>query len=202
MSAYALRFVLLKICLSQGPPSWHPAPEEVKAACRQAAEYAKAHGSNISQLAIKWALQQKSIASHLIGFAKPQQASYTMILGGAFKINLQLKPKRIPSGPVRVQADFVSGRPTACKSLTLQSYLHMVVCRILNRGKCCRKALPCIYQLSWSVEDFQYHTQVYMNVETAASPLTAEEREILVEVLKILAPVHNTTWPSGRPENN
>ncbi|CAL5219725.1 g1621 [Coccomyxa viridis] len=100
----------------QGPPEWHPAPEEVKAACKQAAEYAKAHGSNISKLAIKWALQQDSIASHLIGFTKPQQ--------------------------------------------------------------------------------------VYMNVETAQSPLTAEEKGILAEVQKILAPVHNVTWPSGRPENN
>ena len=57
----------------QGPPPWHPAPDEVKAACRRAAEYAEAHGSNISQLAIKWALQEESIATHLIGFSKPQQ---------------------------------------------------------------------------------------------------------------------------------
>ncbi len=44
--------------------------------------------------------------------------------------------------------------------------------------------------------------QVYMNVETAQSPLTAEEKDVLAEVQKILAPVHNVTWPSGRPENN
>ena len=60
-------------CAFQGPPPWHPAPDEVKAACRRAAEYAQAHGSNISQLAIKWALQNESITSHLIGFSKPQQ---------------------------------------------------------------------------------------------------------------------------------
>ena len=66
---------LLRVCCLQGPPEWHPAPDEVKAACKQAAEYAKAQGSNISQLAIKWALQQDGIASHLIGFTKPQQAS-------------------------------------------------------------------------------------------------------------------------------
>ncbi|CAK0762944.1 hypothetical protein CVIRNUC_003008 [Coccomyxa viridis] len=100
----------------QGPPAWHPAPHEVKAACRRAAEYAQAHGSNISQLAIKWALQNESITSHLIGFSKPQQ--------------------------------------------------------------------------------------VYDNVETVMTALTADEKKVLDEVLKILAPVHNTTWPSGRPENN
>ena len=44
--------------------------------------------------------------------------------------------------------------------------------------------------------------QVYENVETAATPLTAHEKKVLDEVLNILAPVHNITWPSGRPENN
>lgn len=44
--------------------------------------------------------------------------------------------------------------------------------------------------------------QVYDNVETVMTPLTAQEKKVLNEVLNILAPVHNTTWPSGRPENN
>lgn len=30
----------------------------------------------------------------------------------------------------------------------------------------------------------------------------APDEELLQEVLRILAPVHNVTWPSGRPENN
>lgn len=36
------------------------------------------------------------------------------------------------------------------------------------------------------------------NVRWAETPL---DRELLDEVLAILAPVHNQTWPSGRPEN-
>ena len=44
--------------------------------------------------------------------------------------------------------------------------------------------------------------QVYVNVETAVTPLTAEEKGVLAGVQNILAPVHNITWPSGRPENN
>jgi aryl-alcohol dehydrogenase-like predicted oxidoreductase len=28
------------------------------------------------------------------------------------------------------------------------------------------------------------------------------DQELLAEVLKILKPIHNQTWPSGRPENN
>ncbi len=44
--------------------------------------------------------------------------------------------------------------------------------------------------------------QVYDNVDTAVSAITAEEKETLAHVRGILAPIHNMTWPSGRPENN
>ena len=44
--------------------------------------------------------------------------------------------------------------------------------------------------------------QVYDNVDTAVSPITAEEKKILAHVLEILAPIHSRSWPSGRPENN
>jgi len=37
------------------------------------------------------------------------------------------------------------------------------------------------------------------NVRWAAEPI---DRQLLDEVLAILKPVHNLTWPSGRPENN
>ncbi|EIE20954.1 L-galactose dehydrogenase [Coccomyxa subellipsoidea C-169] len=57
----------------QGPPSWHPAPEEVKTACKAAADQAKELGSDISLLAIKAALRNPSIQTHLIGFTKPEQ---------------------------------------------------------------------------------------------------------------------------------
>jgi L-galactose dehydrogenase len=41
--------------------------------------------------------------------------------------------------------------------------------------------------------------EVEANVRAVAEPL---DRALLDEVLAILAPVHNVTWPSGRPENN
>ncbi|BDA42515.1 L-galactose dehydrogenase [Coccomyxa sp. Obi] len=100
----------------QGPPSWHPASEEVKQACKAAAEEAKKAGSNISVLAIKAAVRNPSIHTHLIGFTKPEL--------------------------------------------------------------------------------------VRENVATALSPLTSAEEDALSRVTDILKPVHNTTWPSGRPENN
>jgi hypothetical protein len=37
------------------------------------------------------------------------------------------------------------------------------------------------------------------NVQWAAEPY---DPSLLAEVRKILAPIHNKTWPSGRPENN
>jgi len=37
------------------------------------------------------------------------------------------------------------------------------------------------------------------NVRWAGEPL---DHALLAEVQKILAPIHNKTWPSGRPENN
>jgi len=37
------------------------------------------------------------------------------------------------------------------------------------------------------------------NVRWAGEPI---DRQLLEEVLAILKPVHNLTWPSGRPENN
>jgi L-galactose dehydrogenase len=40
---------------------------------------------------------------------------------------------------------------------------------------------------------------VEQNLRTIEEPL---DRELLAEVQAILAPVHNMTWPSGRPENN
>lgn len=57
----------------QGPPDWHPASVEVKAAVRQAADAASAQGVDIAKIAIMDAIRQPGIASHLIGFCTPEQ---------------------------------------------------------------------------------------------------------------------------------
>jgi L-galactose dehydrogenase len=41
--------------------------------------------------------------------------------------------------------------------------------------------------------------EVKQNVAWLETPI---DRQVLVEVLTILAPIHNQGWPSGRPENN
>lgn len=49
------------------PPSWHPASPELKAACRQAAEYCTAHGVSLSDLALSFSIQRPDIATTLAG---------------------------------------------------------------------------------------------------------------------------------------
>jgi len=56
-----------------GPPSWHPAPQELKDKCKEAAQYCDDKGYDISKLAVKWALKNKDIATNLVGMAKPEE---------------------------------------------------------------------------------------------------------------------------------
>lgn len=56
-----------------GPPSWHPAPPELKAACQAAAAYCKEKGKNISKLAMQYSLSNKEISSVLVGMNSVRQ---------------------------------------------------------------------------------------------------------------------------------
>ncbi|KAI8471857.1 MAG: L-galactose dehydrogenase [Monoraphidium minutum] len=53
----------------QGPPAWHPAPPEVKAACAAAAELCAAQGLDIAALALKFSLGVPDVATTLVGMA-------------------------------------------------------------------------------------------------------------------------------------
>jgi len=50
-----------------GPQDWHPAPAEVKVACRQAAEVCQRHGADLAQLAMQFPLLDERIATTLVG---------------------------------------------------------------------------------------------------------------------------------------
>ncbi|HLV80693.1 MAG TPA: aldo/keto reductase [Chthonomonadaceae bacterium] len=56
----------------RGTPDWHPAPEPLKAACRQAAAYCRARGTDIAQLALQFAVAHPAIATTLVGTASPE----------------------------------------------------------------------------------------------------------------------------------
>lgn len=56
-----------------GPPEWHPASPELKAACQAAAAYCKENGKNISKLAMQYSLSNKDISSVLVGMNSVKQ---------------------------------------------------------------------------------------------------------------------------------
>ncbi|MEW5299835.1 MAG: hypothetical protein WDW38_010829 [Sanguina aurantia] len=56
----------------QGPPDWHPARQEIKDACRAAAEHAKARGSDVSKIAVSAVVGYPNIATTLVGMASPE----------------------------------------------------------------------------------------------------------------------------------
>jgi L-galactose dehydrogenase len=55
---------------NQGPPPWHPADEEIKAACRRAAERCRELGADIAGLGMRFCHAEGRIASTITGTAK------------------------------------------------------------------------------------------------------------------------------------
>ena len=55
------------ILTRQGPQGWHPAPEQIKAAGREAAAFCERHGTDLAHLAIQFALQNSVSDVTLLG---------------------------------------------------------------------------------------------------------------------------------------
>jgi L-galactose dehydrogenase len=96
----------------RGAPKWHPARQEVKAACARAAALCRARGAELARLALQFSVAHPDLATTLVGTASPEN--------------------------------------------------------------------------------------VVKNVRWVEEPM---DRELLAQVMQTLAPIHNQTWPSGRPEN-
>ncbi|XP_014487853.1 PREDICTED: L-galactose dehydrogenase-like, partial [Dinoponera quadriceps] len=58
---------------NNGPPSWHPASDETKRQCANAAQYCKDQGVELSRLAIWHSLQYINIDTHLVGVQTTKQ---------------------------------------------------------------------------------------------------------------------------------
>ncbi|XP_031481806.1 L-galactose dehydrogenase [Nymphaea colorata] len=56
-----------------GPPEWHPASAELKAACQAAASHCKSKGKNISKLALQYSVKNKDISTVLVGMNSVKQ---------------------------------------------------------------------------------------------------------------------------------
>ncbi len=103
----------MRLLTLEGPPPWHPAPNEVRAKCREAALYCQLQGTDLATVALQFSVAHPDIHTNIVGTANPE--------------------------------------------------------RILK------------------------------NVRQIEEPL---DEQLLKEILRILEPVHNKTWPQGRTENN
>ena len=56
-----------------GPPPWHPAPENLKVAAKQAAEECSSRGVSIAKLALQHAIRNPDIATTLVGMYTENQ---------------------------------------------------------------------------------------------------------------------------------
>jgi aryl-alcohol dehydrogenase-like predicted oxidoreductase len=56
-----------------GPRQWHPAPEVIRAACREADAHCRARGADLAELAIQFACSEPRIATVICGTASPAE---------------------------------------------------------------------------------------------------------------------------------
>ncbi len=61
-----------------GPPAWHHAPPNLRAACAAAAEYCDRHGVDIADLALSYAYQLPAIDCTIVGFASPTEVGHAV----------------------------------------------------------------------------------------------------------------------------
>ena len=57
----------------RGAPDWHPAPDEIKSACRRAAELCRERGASLEKLAIQFSVGNAAIATTLVGSSDAEQ---------------------------------------------------------------------------------------------------------------------------------
>ncbi len=57
---------------NRGAPDWHPATEDIKQVCAEAATFCREQGVDIAQLAVQFALRNPHIHTTLVGTANPE----------------------------------------------------------------------------------------------------------------------------------
>lgn len=93
---------------NQGPPPWHPAPDAIKAACRDAAAYCRDRGANIATLGMQFCFGESQIPSTITGTAvrtefEKNRAALTQapdptLLADVMRILEPVKDQTWPSG--------------------------------------------------------------------------------------------------------
>ncbi|CAG9769557.1 unnamed protein product [Ceutorhynchus assimilis] len=63
---------------NQGPPTWHPASEEIKQVCRKASEHCKENQVELGKLAVYHGLQNESTDTVLVGMNNTKLLAYNL----------------------------------------------------------------------------------------------------------------------------
>jgi L-galactose dehydrogenase len=64
----------------QGPPDWHPAPQQVREAGRKVAEFCRQQGADIPEVALRFCLDHPYVSSTLIGMGTPHEVETSLKL--------------------------------------------------------------------------------------------------------------------------
>jgi L-galactose dehydrogenase len=64
----------------QGPPAWHPAPQEARDAARKASDFCRAHGVELPELALRFCLDHPFVSSTLIGMSTTREVEASLKL--------------------------------------------------------------------------------------------------------------------------
>ncbi|HYI92029.1 MAG TPA: aldo/keto reductase [Bryobacteraceae bacterium] len=64
----------MRLLAETGPPEWHPAPAEVKAAAKDVVELCRRYGANASRIALQFALQHSYVSSTFVGISTVDEA--------------------------------------------------------------------------------------------------------------------------------
>jgi L-galactose dehydrogenase len=75
--------MLMGVLTVAGPPPWHPAPADVKAAGRAIAEYCERQGVRPSDIALQFCLQHPYVATTLAGMATVEHVQQNVAAAGA-----------------------------------------------------------------------------------------------------------------------
>ena len=68
------------ILTEHGAEAWHPAPQEVRGAGRQAAEFCRSHGVDIADVAMRFCLDHPYVSSTLVGLGSTRQVEASLKL--------------------------------------------------------------------------------------------------------------------------
>jgi len=60
----------MRLLTEKGAPAWHPAPKKVLEVAQKAAQYCRSKGTDISELAMRFALAHEYVSTTLVGMSK------------------------------------------------------------------------------------------------------------------------------------